>query len=88
MTRAATSRNPRCLDPFLRPFHDPTVDDQVKRPATYDDLAAVPAHLVAELIGGQLQTSPRPAVLHTRAASRLEALLDGPFDRGVGGPGG
>lgn len=64
------------------------MDDQVKRRATYQDLAAVPAHLVAELIDGHLHTFPRPAALHTRVASRMGAIFDGPFDRGVGGPGG
>jgi Uma2 family endonuclease len=35
-----------------------------------------------------LHTLPRPASRHARAASRLGAELDGPFDRGKGGPGG
>lgn len=60
----------------------------VKRRATYDDLRKVPEHLVAELVDGELYTSPRPATLHSRAASRLGAELDGPFDRGKNGPGG
>ncbi|MBX3207841.1 MAG: Uma2 family endonuclease [Labilithrix sp.] len=59
-----------------------------KRHATYEDLLAVPEHLVAEIIGGVLRTHPRPATLHARASSRLGAELDGPFDRGRGGPGG
>jgi Uma2 family endonuclease len=59
-----------------------------KRHATYDDLLAVPAHLVAELIHGELYTYPRPALPHARAASRLGIDLGGPFDRGKGGPGG
>lgn len=59
-----------------------------KVPATYDDLLAAPDHLVAELIDGTLYTSPRPALPHARAASALHGDLDGPFDRGRGGPGG
>jgi Uma2 family endonuclease len=59
-----------------------------KRRATYEDLRAVPEHLVAEIIEGVLITHPRPAILHARAASRLGGTLDGPFDRGKGGPGG
>jgi len=59
-----------------------------KKLATYEDLLAVPEGLVAELIGGELVTQPRPASRHARAGSRLGALLDGPFDRGSGGPGG
>jgi len=62
--------------------------DPAKRRATYEDLVAVPEHLVAEIINGMLVTQPRPASLHARAASRLGAELDGPFDRGKGGPGG
>jgi len=59
-----------------------------KRAATYDDLRRVPEHLVAEIVDGELYTSPRPAARHARAVSRLGSELDGPFDRGRGGPGG
>jgi Uma2 family endonuclease len=59
-----------------------------KRKATYADLEAVPAHLVAELVDGELHVSPRPALPHARAAGRLNSQLDGPFDQGRGGPGG
>jgi Uma2 family endonuclease len=62
--------------------------DPAKRRATYEDLLAVPKNLVAEIIHGALVTTPRPASLHARATSRLGAELDGPFDRGRGGPGG
>lgn len=59
-----------------------------KRRATYEDVLAAPAGTVAELLFGVLYTNPRPAARHTRAASRLGGELDGPFDRGRGGPGG
>jgi Uma2 family endonuclease len=60
-----------------------------KRRATYEDLLAVPAHLVAELIHGVLVTQPRPAAPHALAASVLGFELGGPFHRGKGGgPGG
>jgi Uma2 family endonuclease len=59
-----------------------------KRRATYDDIIAAPEHMIAEIIDGELVTQPRPAFPHVRAASRLGADLDGPFDRGKGGPGG
>lgn len=62
--------------------------DLARRHATYDDLRRVPPHLVAELVGGELITSPRPAPPHARAASSLGGELYGPFDRGRGGPGG
>jgi len=60
-----------------------------KRPATYDDLRRVPDHLVAEIIDGELVTSPRPAVRHAAASSSIHSVLSGPFDRrGGGSPGG
>jgi Uma2 family endonuclease len=62
--------------------------DPAQRRATYDDLRAVPDHLVAEILNGVLVTQPRPASLHARAASRLGIEIGGPFDRGKGGPGG
>lgn len=62
--------------------------EAAKRRATYEDLVAVPAHLVAELVGGVLYTQARPRTRHARSASRLGGVLDGPFDRGSGGPGG
>ena len=43
---------------------------------------------MAEIVDGELITSPRPASPHARAASRLGMDLGGPFDRGRGGPGG
>ena len=59
------------------------------RPASYADIEALPPHLVGELIAGELVVSPRPALRHARAASRLGAKLGGPFDLGEGGgPGG
>lgn len=60
----------------------------VKRRATYEDLLAVPDHLVAEILDGELYTSPRPAPRHAVTTSGLGADLSGPFDRGRGGPGG
>ncbi|MFO0550919.1 MAG: Uma2 family endonuclease [Polyangiaceae bacterium] len=59
-----------------------------RKGATYEDLLAVPAHLVAQIVGGMLITQPRPAAPHARAASTLGIDLGGPFDRQRGGPGG
>jgi Uma2 family endonuclease len=59
-----------------------------KRRATYDDLLAMPEHVVAEIVYGVLHTQPRRAVPHARASSILGGQLSGPFDRGHGGPGG
>ncbi|AIQ88963.1 hypothetical protein A3862_25620 [Methylobacterium sp. XJLW] len=58
------------------------------RQATYADLEAVPAHLVAEIIDGVLETHPRPRPRHAMAASDLSTLLGTPFRYGRGGPGG
>lgn len=60
----------------------------VTRPATYEDLRAVPAHLVAEIIGGRLVTHPRPRPRHAAAASGLGVKLGGSFHYGDSGPGG
>ncbi len=57
-------------------------------PATYEDLLKVPDHLVAEIVDGELFTSPRPGMPHAKAASRLGMKLGPPFDLGDGGPGG
>jgi Uma2 family endonuclease len=62
--------------------------DPTRRPATYEDLLAVPDHLVAEILDGELYTSPRPAPRHADASSGLGGVLRSPFDRGRGGPGG
>lgn len=58
------------------------------RPATYDDIVALPETLVGELIGGRLHTQPRPRIRHASATSRLGARLMGPYDLHVDGPGG
>jgi len=47
----------------------------------------VPDHLVAEIIDGELITTPRPASPHARAESVIGQDLS-PFDRRPGGPGG
>lgn len=58
------------------------------RRATYQDVLDAPEHQVAEVIGGQLHLSPRPAARHARSATALSEELGGPFNRGRGGPGG
>src|SRR5436309_9747492 len=55
-----------------------------RRRATYADLLEVPEHLVAEIIDGELLTSPRPASPHAPAASGSGSAL---FDRCNGPPG-
>jgi len=58
------------------------------RPATYADLEAVPPHLVAEIIDGELVTHPRPLPRHTMATFALGGEIGSPFQKGQGGPGG
>jgi Uma2 family endonuclease len=58
------------------------------RPATWDDLDEVPEGYIGEIVAGEIVVTPRPNAPHTRAASKLGAVLDGPFDSGIGGPGG
>ncbi|MBI3402048.1 MAG: Uma2 family endonuclease [Acidobacteria bacterium] len=58
------------------------------RPATYDDLLALPEHVVGEIIGGELVVSPRPAPRHAVASSVLGGELGPPYHSGRGGPGG
>lgn len=59
-----------------------------RRVATYEDLRQVPEPLVAEIVDGELWTTPRPALPHARTASLLGIEIGGPFDQGRGGPGG
>ncbi|MEI8256998.1 MAG: Uma2 family endonuclease [Deltaproteobacteria bacterium] len=64
------------------------VADPARRLATDADIAALPPHLVGEIVGGELHASPRPASFHATASTMLGAELVGPFWRGRGGPGG
>lgn len=59
----------------------------LKRPATYDDLLQVPDHLVAEIIDGELITSPRPATRQAHTGAALLSEIHGAFHQGHG-PGG
>ena len=60
----------------------------LKQDATYADLSSVPENFVAEILGGELYASPRPAFSHATVASALAVLLGGPFRFGINGPGG
>ena len=62
--------------------------EPAKKPATYADLEAVPPHLVAEIIDGELVTHPRPSPRHGATAFSLSGTLTGPFQKGRDGPGG
>ncbi len=49
------------------------------RKASYHDLMEVPDHLVAEIINGELVTSPRPASPHALASTAIASRLFGAF---------
>ena len=59
-----------------------------RRPATYEDVLAAPEHVVAEIIDGELITSPRPRLRHASTTGALFHALYDPFHLGQGGPGG
>jgi Uma2 family endonuclease len=58
------------------------------REATYDDLVKLPDLYVAEIVGGELHASPRPALRHASTGSSLGVMIGGPYSHGLGGPGG
>ena len=58
-----------------------------KRPASYEDLLALPDNVVGEIIAGELHASPRPAPKHANASTDLGAELRVRFGRRPGGPG-
>ena len=58
------------------------------RVATYEDIERLPAGVVGEIIAGELVVSPRPSPRHTVSASALGTVVCGPFQLGLGGPGG
>lgn len=59
-----------------------------EKPATYDDLAALPPNKVGQIIDGVLHVHPRPASDHATAATSLTSAVHGRFQSGGGGPGG
>jgi Uma2 family endonuclease len=56
--------------------------------ATYEDVVNAKPDLVAEILGGELVLTPRPAPMHALAGGRLFATLSAPFVDAMGGPGG
>lgn len=59
-----------------------------KKPATLADIAALPEHLLGELVAGEMSATPRPRIGHAIVAGALGDELRGPFHRGKSGPGG
>jgi Uma2 family endonuclease len=63
-------------------------DSAKKLPSVFERFLAQPDTVIAEIIHGELITSPRPASPHTYATSMLGGELTGPFHHGRKGPGG
>lgn len=61
---------------------------EAKKCAEYSDLYSLPDNMVGEILNGALVVSPRPSPRHARASTSLTGAIDGPFDKGRGGPGG
>jgi hypothetical protein len=61
---------------------------ELGRPATYDDLVALPDIVVGEIVDDELWASPRPAPRHAKSYGALGAVLVPAFDFGHTGPGG
>ena len=59
-----------------------------KKPASYQDILALPEKILGQIVAGELYATPRPAFAHTQVTSALGGTLWGPFGRGTGGPGG
>ncbi len=64
------------------------MSETAERKATYEDLLALPEHVVGEILDGELHTHPRPAPRHAHAYAVLGHSLGAPFHGGIGGPGG
>jgi len=56
--------------------------------ATYEDILALPDHVVGQIVDGELHVAPRPASPHAVATAAIGEELGPPFKRGRGGPGG
>jgi Uma2 family endonuclease len=65
-----------------------TLARKLGRPATREDLEAVPPPNRAEIIDGELYVQARPRPLHAAVEGAIHGDLLGPFQRGIGGPGG
>ena len=59
-----------------------------RRPATYEDLLALPDNVIGQIVDGELEAMPRPAVPHQFSSSSLGDALGSPFQKGRRGPGG
>jgi Uma2 family endonuclease len=60
----------------------------VEKTATYEDLFALPPHVIGEIVDGDLHVSPRSANVHASTSSTLGMDIGSAYQRGRGGPGG
>lgn len=58
------------------------------RSYTRADLEGFPPHMTVEIIEGERSVQPRPRARHQNAGSVIGSDLNGPYQRGRGGPGG
>jgi hypothetical protein len=58
------------------------------RPEVVQGYLDAPAHMLAEILGGELVLMARPTPRYQGAAGALHGDLRGPFHLGRGGPGG
>jgi Uma2 family endonuclease len=58
------------------------------RPATLADLEALPPNVKGEIIDDELYVQPRPRAAHASVEGTIVGELQGPYQRGRGGPGG
>jgi Uma2 family endonuclease len=65
-----------------------TAVKKLVREAALADLEALPRTWRGEIIDGTLYAFHRPRAAHARVEGRVQGDIDGPFDRGRGGPGG
>ena len=70
------------------PAHQLFDDEERNSPEVEAAYAAAPERMKAEILEGAFIMMNRPRTEHTSAASRLVVMIGGPFDLGVGGPGG
>lgn len=66
------------------------MSDAARQLASYRDLLALPEHVRAEVLAGEIVLAPAPRPKHAKTQRALSRFVGGPFDDddGHGGPGG
>lgn len=55
----------------------------LKKPATYDDVLALPPHITGQIVDGELFTRPRPTIRHAHVDPALRTLEAFRLQRGL-----